>query len=203
MPYDLAVYDAAFYATFGHEAEKMAPWLMPLLNRVIPFESLVDVGCGEGWYVYWLIGNRDDPEEKNFFGIEGSTAAVQDTVIPDFVGKHDLRKPFRSIRKYDIAFSLEVAEHIEEEYAPVFVDTLCNLSDTVVMTAAPPGQGGLMHCNERPQEYWKELFFAAGFHPDHFSREKLKDGIRDAEEGGKYVTPWLLPNIMVYRRSGG
>jgi len=193
-PYDLSVYDAAFYETYGHEAESMSKWFLPLLNEVIPFESLVDVGAGEGWYVRWCLENG-----KEAHGVEGSDAALERSVAGGFMRKQDLRVPFRLVKKYDLCLSLEVAEHIEEEYAPVFVESLCSLSDTVVMTAAPPGQGGLMHCNEQPKSYWVSLFRKQGFWPDWECVLKLREGIAAAIQNREYVTPWLVPNLIIFR----
>lgn len=197
MPSDLSVYDNAFYDMYGQEAAKMAPWLMPLLNEVTPFASLVDLGCGEGWYVKWLVDNK-----FNAYGIEGSVAAIKRSPVPYSLVEWDLRKPYRHLgnMKLDIALSLEVAEHIDPEFAGIFVDTLCNLSDTVVITAAPPGQGGLEHVNEQPRSYWKALFWDRGFHPDHKAHRKLLEGIAKAQDRGEYVTPWLAPNLMVFKR---
>lgn len=193
MPSDLSVYDDAFYDAYGHEAAKMAEWFMPLLGQVIPFRSIIDVGCGEGHYVKWCRDNGIAAD-----GIEGSQAAIMRSVGPMI--KWDLRIPWRGEVKSSLCLSLEVAEHIDPEFAGVFADTLCGLSDVVVMTAAPPGQGGLEHVNEQPKSYWKILFWDRGFHPDHEAHRKLLEGIFKAQDRGEYVTPWLAPNLMVFKR---
>lgn len=201
MPYDLAVYDDHFYQTYGHEAEKMSRWFLPLLNSVIPFNSLVDVGAGEGHYLKWLEDNR--PEVKAI-GLEGSPAVDRRMVTRmNPIIKIDLRtygQAFRIAERFDIALSLEVAEHIEEEYSDTFIDALCSLSDVVVMTAASPGQGGLMHVNEQLRSYWEKKFFARGYGRDE-AEIHLILGIVEARERGEYVTPWLQPNIVVFRNA--
>ena len=51
----------------------------------------------------------------------------------------DLSKPFKVFKKYDMAMSLEVAEHLPEESADGFVKGLCMSSDIVLFSAAHPG----------------------------------------------------------------
>ena len=62
-----------------------------------------------------------------------------------------------------MVISLEVAEHIPEKFADHFVRTLITMAKkAVVITAAPPGQGGTDHVNEQPYEYWIDRFNLAG-----------------------------------------
>lgn len=51
---------------------------------------------------------------------------------------HDLTKPLHLNRRFDLALSLEVAEHLPKKSAEIFVDTLCKLSDTIIFSAAIP-----------------------------------------------------------------
>lgn len=196
--YDLSVYDANFYEEFGWEGREMAQWLLPLIRSAVPYWSFVDVGCGEGHYLRWLLDNGYWQED--LLGVEGSAAALERSVAPGIVG-HDLRTPFHYPRKFDLCMSLEVAEHLEEEYAETFVDTLCGLSDSVVLTAARPGQGGLEHRNEKPMSYWAGLFDARGFSPDADSTTKIKQGAKLNKQMGNYVTPWIEPNVAVFRKA--
>jgi len=66
-------------------------------------------------------------------------------------------------KKYDIAMSLEVAEHISDSRAASFVKALCAASDFVVFSAAIPGQGGVGHINEQWPEYWAAKFESEGY----------------------------------------
>lgn len=199
--YDLSCYDEKFYDTYGHEAEKMARWFLPLLHSVIPFKSLVDVGCGEGHYLAWLEKNRP---EVRIAGLEGSLVArdrADNVVMKNVIYPCDFRTQVYVSKDgdFDIALSLEVAEHIEAEYADVFVDTLCSLSSNVVMTAAPPGQGGLMHVNEQPKAYWRAKFAQRGYYEDDWAGTLLMEGATWARKLGLYVTDWMAPNLQVYR----
>ena len=196
--YDLSIYDANFYDDFGWEGREMCQWLLPLIRSVIPYWSFVDVGCGEGHYLRWLLDHGFGQED--LLGIEGSAAALSRAVAPGIV-QHDLRTPLHHPRKFDLAMSLEVAEHLEEEYAETFVDTMCSLSDSVVLTAARPGQGGLEHRNEKPMLYWVRLFDDRGYAKDEGATVKIKQGAQLNKQMGNYVTPWIEPNVAVFRRA--
>jgi hypothetical protein len=62
---------------------------------------------------------------------------------------HDLTLPLHAGRTFDLALSLELAEHLPPECAGVLVDSLARLAPAVVFSAAVPFQGGVGHVNER------------------------------------------------------
>lgn len=125
-----------------------------LLKTAFAPRSFVDVGCAMGEVVY---GMRQLGVAA--VGIEGSSAAFR--YMPEdlrpYVYLLDLRFPI-GIGHYDLATCLEVAEHIEPEYADQLVSNLCGLSDTLLMSMAPPGQGGTYHVNCQQREYWDKKF---------------------------------------------
>lgn len=191
--YDLSIYDDQFYDTYGDEGARMAPWFMPLLRTIVPFNSLIDFGCGEGWYVKWC-------EDHGMLatGVEGSPAALRRAVARAVICG-DLRST-PELFGYDVALSLEVAEHIEPDYVSVFVDHLVAAAPVVVMTAAKPGQGGLQHVNEQPDFYWIRMFGEREYRPDLTVLSQLINGIHGAVAEQHYCAPWLVPNLMVFRR---
>lgn len=196
--YDLSVYNDKFYDDFGWEAQEMAKWFVPLLQRVLPFKTFVDVGCGEGHYLHWLTQNGY--RTADLIGIEGSRTAIIRSPVEHLLVRRDLRYPIKALElKYDLCMSLEVAEHIEEQYAQTFVNTLCGLSDTIVMTAAPKGQGGEHHVNEQDNHYWNEKMERSGFQMDVSALASIDSGIHQ-KAADDYITPWLRKNLMVFRR---
>ena len=50
-------------------------------------------------------------------------------------------------KKYDCSVSIEVAEHIPEEYSEKLVEHDQLSNGFIIFTAAPPGQGGTGHIN--------------------------------------------------------
>lgn len=132
--------------------------------------SVIDFGCSIGSYL--------EPFHEagiDILGVEGNPAAFNYAVVPrEFLVVHDLREPYITDRKFDLAFSIEVAEHIPEAFDDAYVDTIANASDTVVLSAAPPGQGGTHHVNEKPRSYWKGKFEDRGMKYDAKTVEVLR-----------------------------
>ena len=76
-----------------------------------------------------------------------------------------------------------------------FVDLLSSLSDHVVMTAAPPGQGGTDHVNEQPNSYWIEKFRKRGFRYDETLTQRTRT---DWKEKG--AADFYYRNVMIFAR---
>jgi hypothetical protein len=96
---------------------------------------------------------------------------------------------------WDVVLSMEVAEHLPEAIADPYVDLLCAAAPVVVMTAAPPGQGGTNHVNEQPPGYWIAKFADRGF--DHDAQTTRRMSADWAEAG---VTWWYHRNLLIFRR---
>ena len=91
-------------------------------------------------------------------GVEGSSNAwpTMSDETKEVVLEWDLRDKIEE-EDYNVDFvqSFEVAEHIEEEYADIFLYNLIkNDPDTVLLTAAPPDQHGFQHVNCQEKKYW-------------------------------------------------
>lgn len=61
-------------------------------------------------------------------------------------------------RNFDLAVSLQVAEHLPPSSAKGFIDSLAKLAPVVLFSAAIPLQAGAEHLNEQWPEYWAALF---------------------------------------------
>jgi len=167
------IYTNSFFKT-----RKSLNWRNPLvcdpIIEVLNPYSVVDVGCGDGAFVKYF-------NDKGIlsYGIEGSATAFPHMYdARQFVDCHDLRTPipkdFFNEYQFDLCMSLEVAEHIEPEYVDIYVDTLCGLSSKVLLSAAPPGQGGTGHYNCQPTEYWDNKFIDRGYVKRPSVRLKLR-----------------------------
>jgi 2-polyprenyl-3-methyl-5-hydroxy-6-metoxy-1,4-benzoquinol methylase len=101
-------------------------------------ESVVDVGCG----VDTLLRHMKERGAQRILGIEGPWAQHELLVIEP----HELiiRELSGDVQidgaPFDLACSLEVAEHLPPEREAGFVKLLCSLSDVVVFAAAVPGR---------------------------------------------------------------
>lgn len=96
----------------------------------------------------------------------------------------------------DVAYSIEVAEHVPEALADHLVEFLSAAAPIVVFTAAVPGQGGQGHVNEQPREYWIERFAQHGMTYLEDRTEELHDALTTHLRAGN----WVAANVMVFAR---
>lgn len=159
-------------------------------------DKILDVGCAIGDYV-------QEFQERGFIscGWEGSAEvrkyACTRISIVDI--RDPLEKQFGVF--WDACISLEVAEHIEPEYATVFVKNLCMLSDKILITAAPPGQGGHGHCNCQEKPYWENLFKEEGFFRSIAKEEIFKNTL--APFSHKKEVSVYSRNALIFLRFNG
>jgi hypothetical protein len=93
-------------------------------------------------------------------------------------------------RRYDLAISLEVAEHLPGDDAEGFVALLTSASDFIVFAAAIPRQGGVGHVNEQWPDYWADLFAERGF--------RVIDIVRRRIWNDKDIPVWYRQNILMF-----
>ena len=160
------------------------------------FTSIVDVGCAIGEYVKKFLSLG-----INAYGIEGSKSVENYALAPIVIA--DLRstlEPYifskQLLSIYNLCMSLEVAEHIEEEYVDKYLDNLCLLSDNVMITAAPPGQEGVGHFNCKEKEYWEEKFLGREYKRDIEKEKKFQKQIELYKD--KKSISMYYKNVMIY-----
>jgi hypothetical protein len=132
----------------------------------------------------------------DFLGIDGEWVDSSKLAIPNaqFL-QQNLHDDIRLGRRFDLAICLEVAEHLSPEKAEVLVDNIVNHSDVVLWSAAIEGQGGQNHINERPPQYWDELFRSRGYDCD--------DSLRPVFWKNEKVEWWYRQNILIYKKGEG
>jgi hypothetical protein len=138
--------------------------------RFVPARSAVDVGCGQG---VWLAVLRELGVE-DVYGVDGAYVDRALLEIPqDRFHSHDLSQRLVLGRTFDLAVSLEVAEHLAAEAADGFVDSLTQLAPVVLFSAAAPYQGGQHHVNEQWPAYWAGRFAERGYLPVDCLRRRV------------------------------
>lgn len=153
-------YNADFFNNIGSYAQTTAKILYPILTDIYPFASVADIGCGDG---EWL-GVLAQQGIAEYAGLDGEWVKPEQLKIPrERFQQADLNKPFQLPRRYDLAMSLEVAEHLLPERAESFIADLVTVSDVVLFSAAIPGQGGTDHLNEQWPGYWARIFARHGY----------------------------------------
>lgn len=127
--------------------------------------SMIDIGCGPGG-MYHLAKAAD----IDWRGIDGDYTLKHPEEIKSLVTIHDfanIGNPWQMLdHRFDLAWSVEFLEHVEERYVPNFM-RMFNLAEYAVVTAAPPGAGGHHHVNCRLEDYWIGVFAANNFRYDH------------------------------------
>lgn len=151
---------------------RAASIVVPEILKMYKAESVADIGCGLGT---WLKVFSDSGVNR-IQGFDGMHLDLKKIVIPkNKIILCDLEQEIKSETIYDLAISLEVAEHITKKNAEVFVKSLCNLSQTIIFSAAIPNQGGQNHLNEQWPEYWQKIFYKHGYTMHDVLRMKFWD----------------------------
>lgn len=157
-------YDNSFYDVINQGSIRSAQVVLPMVLSLFaeaghPVQRVLDVGCGQGAWskVFGDLGCA-------VTGLDGSYVDQTRLLIPQesFIPT-DLNREFSVAGDYDLAISLEVAEHLKPTRAEGFVADLCESADAILFSAAIPGQGGTGHINEQWPDYWAEKFEANGF----------------------------------------
>ncbi len=165
--------------------------VIPVITSLLKPKSIVDFGCGLG---SWLRVFKDSGIDK-ILGLDGywvDRTKIETSVIDNFK-EVDLEKEIKLKEKFDLAISLEVAEHLHKESADIFIENLTNASDIIVFSAAVPMQGGQNHINEQPLTYWVNLFDKYNY--------KFYDIIRGRIWNMDNVFWWYKQNMVVFSKN--
>jgi SAM-dependent methyltransferase len=163
-------YDSVFFKDHKNVSSNSAKIVIPYIKTLVQADSVIDIGCGIGtWLSVWNENGVDD-----VFGIDGDYVNRQQLLIPeDKFMPFDLSTELTLDRKFDLATSFEVGEHIPKEFSGTFVNNISKLADVIVFSAALPGQGGTNHINEQWPSFWIPLFAKNGFLPVDCIRSKI------------------------------
>ncbi len=161
--------------------------LVSLILKFFHPKSVVEIGCGEGELLKEF--------QKNGLRITGTDSGSYANAEfwkknrNEFHAADITSARFNSKIKLDLAVSLEVANKIPSDHAPVFIHDLCQLSDVILFSSCIPGQD---EDSKNPQfpSYWKKLFRNNGF--------ISLDCIRPLMWGNRRVKIEYRQNILVY-----
>jgi SAM-dependent methyltransferase len=183
-------YTTSFYERSRNGATRSAEVIVPLVLQLLPVRSVVDIGCGDGT---WLAAFRKFGVDE-ILGIDGDYVDRNLLQIPrEHFHVIDLTKSFSLGRIFDLAVSLEVAEHLPADCAAVFVDCLTHLAPFVLFSAAIPFQGGTHHLNEQWPDKWAGLFREHDYLPVDFIRKRVWQN--------EAVSWWYAQNTLLFARA--
>lgn len=181
-------YDQQFFEERDGRTRYAAGRVLDVVQGVLPgVGSCVDIGCGVGTWLSVLA-------ERGVEDVVGAEGDWLDTSLlkidPAKFVRIDLRESIPIDRRFDLAISLEVAEHVTPAEGDRLVGKLCEVSDFVLFSAAVPCQGGKHHINEQWQSYWARKFADRGF--------LAFDVVRPAVWGDDRVDVWYRQNTVLY-----
>jgi len=169
---------------------KAAKEVIPFIYEIIKPGSVIDVGCGIGT---WLKVFHEDYGIDDILGLDAPYLKKEQFLIDyQYFKETDLSIPFSLNRNYDLLLCLEVAEHLPKSAAESFISSLCAHSDTILFSAAIPGQSGEGHINEQWPDYWNKLFNNLGY----LRYDLVRPYIWFNEE----VDVWYRQNIFLFSK---
>lgn len=180
-------YGAEFFAFHEELSRTSARAAIPTLFEFVQPKSVLDVGCGIGtWLAEFQAAGVID-----YVGVDGDYVDRSKLLIDGALFRcHDLSTPLVLSRQFDLAVSLEVAEHLPEEAAAAFVGSLVRAAPVVLFSAAIPEQPGTGHVNCQWPDYWMALFAEHGYQAVDCLRWRWWDEAR--------IAWWYRQNAFVY-----
>lgn len=143
--------------TEGHAYDAgVSQAIMRFLNAH-KLKTVVDIGCGPGQYAKIF---------KRFgFEVEAYDGNPNTPELTGGIGQvMDFSHPIALCNSYDLVMSLEVGEHIPEEFEQIFIDNLTrHAKNYIILSWAIPDQVGDGHVNCRPNSYIRDKMAAQGF----------------------------------------
>lgn len=181
------LYNKDFYQLQQRGSKNSARNIVPIVLNLVKPKSIVDVGCGVGtWLSVFMEQGISD-----VLGIDGEYVDKSMLHIPnEMFLEHDLSKPLTTNRNFGLVVSLEVAEHISEDHADVFLNNLINLGKVILFSAAVPNQGGVGHYNEHWPDYWIQKFKTLNYEVLDIIRPKIWNEIENSF--------WYNQNILLF-----
>lgn len=184
-----SVYDRDYFTLKQDGWWASAAAIVPALLRWFPARSVLDVGCGTGN----LLATFARHGVTDLLGLDGDHVPPELMhILPEQFSVADLAALETLGRRFDIACSLEYAEHLPAQRAEALVKVLAGAAPVVLFSAAVPGQGGIGHVNEQRQSYWAALFAAQGL----VAVDCIRPAIHDAPGAEWYYAQ----NTLVYCR---
>lgn len=199
----MTAYNKDFYNSYRAASHLSALIYLDEVFKIVKPNSMLDIGCGVGT---WLRAAKE-LGVKEICGIDGDYVKRDHLEIdPAQFKAYDVTKPIDLNRKFDIAISMEVGEHLPTTQSDTLVDSLTLHADIIVFSAAIPFQGGTDHINEQWPDFWATKFEARGYTVFDFARPRLWNEERIdyyyIQNGFLYVRNELAPEIQALAGHG-
>lgn len=136
-----------------HIDEGIIDWAINDLNA----KTFLDIGCGPGGMVEYILSKG-----LFAFGVDGDPLVKRNLNEDNFLLHDFCIGPLKITKQYDIAWSCEFVEHVDEKFIDNYMETFKS-AKIVLMTFAPPGTRGHHHVNCQTESYWISMFKKRGF----------------------------------------
>ncbi|WP_280570269.1 hypothetical protein [Chromohalobacter sp. 296-RDG] len=185
-------YKDQFYEQRDRKTRKSAGEILGTIWPHIDIKNVLDIGCGVGT---WLdVANKMGA--LNATGLEGPWVKNQETYVDKnkitLIDFENLELDL-SEQEIDLTIWLEVAEHLTQEASDDIISKLRHSSQTVLFSAAIPGQGGRGHINEQWQSHWIDCFRRNGYIPYDYLRKIIWTN--------EDIPFWYRQNIFLFSRT--
>jgi hypothetical protein len=193
-----SIYDREFFRRYGRsDATYTAACELIAAEIAARFgpATAIDWGCGAGLHVGALVRAGVDA-----VGVDG---VIADDDLRDrdaVIVRGDLRAPIERggalPERCDLALSIDVLEHIDEVDSAAALANITGGAELVILSCAPPGQGGHHHVNEQPRRYWVRRMAAIGW-----SYQRRETGSLErhfSERRDRLPHSWMYHNLCIY-----
>lgn len=182
------IYQETFFNYVNTTSGRSAQHFLDKVRFPFPIISLLDVGCGQG---AWLNRWQQKYPDLTILGIDGDYVKPDNLLIDKkYFQAIDLKNGFNLHQTFSMVECLEVAEHIDETYADVLIQSITQHSQMILFSAAQKGQGGEFHVNEQPINYWVQKFAQ-----QHYI---CLDCVRPQVKDDKNIEPWYRFNSVLF-----
>ena len=175
----------------GHCYDREMAEALCLFTELMEVKTIVDLGCGPGWYVKTL---RDAGFSIEGFDGNPNTGYLSDIIMQDGTQcrQLDLTNDIKFEEEYDMVLSLEVGEHIPREFEDIFISNLVNnCKKYLVISWAIEQQKGDGHINCHNNEYIIDKITKMGF----VENIPVKNYLRHVAE-----LRWFRDTIFVFQK---
>jgi hypothetical protein len=140
---------------------------LELIKQKFKIGTMLDIGCGPGGNIRVAKEVGIDAE-----GIDGDIRVIPEN--PDInIIPCDFAETTYTDKDYDLAWSTEFVEHVEEKYIDNYMQSFAKCKYAFI-TYAPPGTNGTHHVNLKEQDYWIKVFGKYGFEYDEASTNQIR-----------------------------
>lgn len=151
--------------------------------------TVMDLGCGPGYYIHTFT-----KADLLASGRDGNPHTYELTKGAGYY--RELHTPLKEIEvkyKFDLVLSLEVGEHIPQEFEQVFLDNIVRSAKKwIILSWAVPGQKGDGHVNCRSNQYIINEMLDRNYTMQLLETQQLRK---------KSTAPWFKNSLMCFKQS--